>query len=245
MNPTYTEVSGRGRDREQCNNHGNDRFPNRHHFLFLFVTFCARGGGGGGGRPVNWIYDPIFKAFASQSAGLSDIPAVNENFLHLRQRIAQSVQLAMEHTGQDTGKLCFRPPARDTFLYLDAMSSGGYNIIPSWCLVEYLGVFIYYRSSTDGSRSEEASFFLGALCFRSPARDKNLYLDATPSGGMTFFLSWSLYLLSLVNGSRDPSRIGRSVYFSMEHGGMSRENCAFGFRSGHISLSPRDAVWGA
>jgi hypothetical protein len=88
MNPTYTEVRDRiragGRDREQCNNHGNDRFPNRHHFLFLFVTFCARDGGGG--RPVNWIYDPISKVFASQSAGL-DIPTVNKKFPDIRQRI--------------------------------------------------------------------------------------------------------------------------------------------------------------
>ena len=50
-------------------------------------------------------------------------------------------------------------------------------------------------------------------CCRPPARDKILYLDATPSGGHDILLSWGLHLLSLVSGW-----IGKNCAFGLPLG---------------------------
>jgi hypothetical protein len=133
----------------------------------------------------------------------------------------------MEHKGQ---KLCFRPPARDTFLNLDAMPSGGYNIFPrgvSWSILES------YRSSTDHSIRP---LFHGArghgrenCAFGLPLGTHFSISTRCRPGGITLFprgVSWSI--LESYRSSTDHST--RPLF----HGawGHGRENCAFGLPLG-------------
>jgi hypothetical protein len=78
----------------------------------------------------------------------------------------------MEHKGQ---KLCFRPPARDTFLYLDAMPSGGMTLFPrgvSWSILESLSIIARQRIP------RPVHFFFGAW----GARHGKTVLSASRSG---------------------------------------------------------------
>jgi hypothetical protein len=179
---------------------------------------------------VNWIYDPISKVFASQSAGLSDIPTVNKIFLI-------SVNGSLDPSSfpwSIRGKNCaFGLPLGTHFSISTRCRPGGITLFPrgvSWSFLESLSIIARQRITRSVHFSMEHGGMAGKIVLSvSRSGQKCSISMRCRLGGITYSLvesrgvSWSLIARQ---------RITRSVYFSKEHGGHGRENCAFGLPLG-------------